>query len=321
MSTRRRGRTLGTILLVGAIVAVLAAASQVSHMLFDRPPPAPVIAPSASAGGPSGGAPPAPGADDSGLFQVALAEGGVDAFRDGNWVPVQRGDLLSKTDLVRTLAGGRAVLRLSVGTEIELRERVEIRLDRLSAAGASVDLRRGKLVARVAGAADALAITARDTRTSNDGPAHFVVLADEHGQVSVATLKGSARFAAAGKTVTVPAGSETRSRLGEPPDDPEKIPEEVLLQVVWPAAEKHAGAAALQGRAEPAALVTVNGTPVAVAPDGRFAAMVPLRDGANLVQVRAEDLAGRTREASTTLLRRPPRRPKLAPEPAELWKK
>jgi hypothetical protein len=40
-----------------------------------------------------------------------------------------------------------------------------------------------------------------------------------------------------------------------------------------------------------------------------------------MVQVQAEDLSGRTREASTTLVRRPPRPPKLAPEPAELWKK
>jgi len=320
MTLRRRSRRLGTFLLVVGVAAVLVAASQVSHMLFERPTRLTGAGLATSGAAAPGGAPTAP-VDDAGLFQVTASDGSVDAYRDGRWVPIQRGDLLTKTDLVRTLAGGRAVLRLSVGTEIELRERVEIRLDRLSTAGASVDLRRGKLVARVSTASDALAITARDTRTSNDGPAHFVVMADEHGVVSVATLKGTARFAAAGKTVAVREGSETRSRLGEPPDDPEKIPEEVLLQVVWPTAEKRAGAAALEGRTGRAALVTVNGTPVTVAPDGRFAAMVPLRDGPNLVQVRAEDLDGRTREAATTLLRRPARRPKLAPEPAELWKK
>jgi hypothetical protein len=64
----------------------------------------------------------------------------------------------------------------------------------------------------------------------------------------------------------------------------------------------------------------VNGAPVPVSPDGRFAAIVPLREGPNLVQVHAEDISGRTRDASATVLRRPARPPKLAPEPTELWK-
>jgi hypothetical protein len=296
------------VLLVIGAGAALFVATRVSRLLFERPVHQPGVA----------GRP--PGAEDGGVFQVMAAEGQVDAYRDGRWIAVQRGDLLTRDDVVRTVPASRAVLRLG-GTEIELREKVEIRLDRLSPAGASVDLRRGKVVARVSAPSDALAITARETRTSNEGPAHFVVMADEHGVVSVAALAGAARFAAAGKTVTVPAGSETRSRPGLPPDDPEKIPEEVLLQVVWPAAEKHAETAVLSGRAGTSALVTVNGVPTPVAPDGRFSATVPLREGSNVVEVQTEDVAGRTRRESTTLVRRPVRPPRLAPEPVELWKK
>jgi Glucodextranase, domain B len=213
------------------------------------------------------------------------------------------------------------VLRFSAGSEVELREKVEIRLDRVSAAGASVDLRRGKVVARVTAAGDALAITARDTRTSTEGAAHFVVMTNEQGQVSVAALKGSARFASAGKTVTVPEGTETRSQPGQPPEDPERIPEEVLLQVVWPTGERHGETTSVQGRVGHDATVTVNGSRAAVGPDGQFAADVPLRDGPNLLEVETEDLTGRTRRSSTTLIKRSVRAPKLTPEPAELWKK
>jgi hypothetical protein len=316
VSGARRFNHTGTALLVISVAVALFVATRVSGLLFERPARPRVGAPPVAGAGGSG----TPG-DEGAIFQVTAAEGQVDAYRDGRWIAIQRGDVLTRDDIVRTVPGARAVLHLSAGTEVELREKVEIRLDRLSAAGASLDLRRGKVVARVAAAGDALAITARETRTSNEGPAHFVVLADEHGQVSVAALKGKARFAAAGKTVALPQGTETRSRLGEPPDDPEKIPEAVLLQVVWPAGEKHGDTAAIQGQVAGTSVVTVNGTAAAVAPDGRFEARVPLREGANVVDVQAEDLAGRTRGASTTVVRRSARPPRLAPEPAELWKK
>jgi hypothetical protein len=320
LQPRRPGRLryLGTVVLALVIGAGLFVASRLSHVLFERPVrgtmPAAAAGSTATADGTAG--------EDASIFQVVSAEGQVDAFRDGRWIAIQKGDLLTRDDLVRTVPGARAVLRLSAGAEIELREKVEIRLDRLSAAGASVDLRRGKVVARVGDASrDILAITARDTRTSTEGPAHFVVQSDEHGQVSVAALKGTARFAAAGKTVVVRAGTETRSQVGAPPEDPEKIPEEVLLQVVWPEAERHGDTAAIEGQVRPASLVTINGSPAPVGSNGHFLATVPLREGNNRLEVQAEDLAGRTRHASTTLLRRPTRPPKLAPEPGELWKK
>jgi hypothetical protein len=178
------------------------------------------------------------------------------------------------------------------------------------------------VVARVEAANETLAITARETTTSTEGPAHVVVQADEHGQVSVATLKGKARFASAGKTVVVSEGTETRSaRAGAPPEDPERIPEDVLLQVVWPEGERHGDMARIEGHVGTASLVTVNGAETAVGGDGRFSAFVPLREGPNRVAVEAEDLAGRRRAAAATLVRRPTRPPRLAREPGDLWKR
>jgi hypothetical protein len=54
--------------------------------------------------------------------------------------------------------------------------------------------------------------------------------------------------------------------------------------------------------------------------DGRFTATVPLRTGKNSLEVKVEDLGGRTRQASATLLRRGPP-PTLTPEATDLWKK
>jgi hypothetical protein len=318
--TSSRFRHVGLAVLVVGVAGGVFAASRLSRVLFERPARS-TLAVAARAPGTSPATTGAP-AEDASLFQVVSSEGQVDAFRDGRWIAIQKGDLLTRDDVVRTVPGAHAVLRLSAGGEIELREKVEIRLDRLSAAGASVDLRRGKVVARVGDdARDTLAITARETRTSTEGPAHVVVQTDERGLVSVASLKGTARFASAGKTVVLPEGTETRSRAGAPPEDPERIPEDVLLQVVWPERERHNDSAAIEGRVRPASLVTINGAETPVGADGHFSATLPLREGTNRVDVQTEDLTGRRRMASSTLVRHPTRPPKLAPEPGELWKK
>jgi len=308
-----RARPVGTFAVVVAVGAGIYTAARVSRRLFERPSRASATALAT--------APPSPDAGAlARTFQVVSAEGQVDAYRDGRWIAIHEGDLLSRDDLVRTVAGARAVLRVSQGGEIELREKVEIRLDRLSAAGSSVDLRHGKVVARVAAANDTLAITARETTTSTEGPAHVVVQADEHGQVSVATLKGKARFASAGKTVVLPEGTETRSvRAGAPPEDPERIPEDVFLQVVWPEVDRHTETAQIEGHTRPDSLVTINGAQAAVGTDGRFRAAVPIREGGNRVAVEAEDLAGRHRTTGTNLVRPSSRPPKLAPEFGNLW--
>jgi len=309
-------RKLGTTLLVVSGLMALGAAALVSRRFLALGPRAP--GPTVAALAPPSAA--APARSEEALFQVTAATGTVEAQRGGLWLPIKKGDTLTRSDVVRTAAGGRAVLSLSAGTEIELRERVEIELDRL-AKGATVDLRRGKVVARVSGN-EGLAITSRDTRTANEGPAHFVVLSDERGRVSVAALSGKATFTAGGKSLTLPEGTQSSSEAGAAPSDPERIPEEVLLEVVWPAAEQRHGVAEteVQGRAAPSSVVTVNGARATVGADGHFTATVPLKTGKNAVDVAAEDLSGRTRQSSATLVRHGAP-PALTPESTDLWKK
>jgi hypothetical protein len=330
-TSSRRARTIILLLMTAAAIGAAVVLSR--RLLAPTRPPGggePAAATRTLVGRPAGG------------VEVTAATGTVEAQHEGRWVPVTAGDTLASTDVVRTAPGATAVLRLNVGTEIELRPGVEIGLGALGEDGAEatasadaagpsgscssaarLNLRRGRLLARVAGNEE-LAVTARDTRTTNAGPARFVVQADERGRVSVAALAGNARFTAAGTSVTVPEGTTTSAAAGAPPQDPEQIPAEVLLNVVWPMPERHDAETEISGRAAPASTITVrSGDTAKVAaagPDGRFKVVVPLRPGKTPVEIEAEDLTGRTRQVSTNLSRRGPP-PSLKPESTDLWKR
>lgn len=317
---RRRVRPYARLALMALVAAaVLLAATRMSRYLFERPRAPSEAAPTVTT--PGLALPRAdPGEADAAMFRVARSQGEVEALRDGQWVAVPLGEVIGSSDVIRTGAGSRAVLRLGSSTEIDLREKVQIRLDRLSRTEVSVDLVRGKVFAHVARAGDHLTISASETRTSNEVPTHFIVKAEESGRVSVAVTDGSARFASGGREVILGPGTESRSERGGVPAEPERIPEEVLLGVVWPEGEQHGGRATIAGNARPSSVVMLNGAPVAVAADGRFKSYLPLREGKNQIRVEAEDLMGRQKTTTTTLERLPAHRPELTPVPGPLWK-
>jgi len=280
-----------------------------------------------------GTVPPAPAGDggvapafqpqvESRIFQVAETSGRVEVMRNGVWTLVKPGDVLTQDDVVRT-ALGRALLKRGPATEIELRDRVEIRLDSISGDSASVDLRRGRVLAHVGRTGDNVAITAAHTRTANVDaqPARFIVTADERGRVAVATTEGAARFEAAGRAVTVPAGSETRAEPGAPPRDPEKIAEDVLLTVAWPAGERHEEKLPITGKVGPGSQVRVNGAPASLDGEGHFTASIAMHAGPNPIEVEVEDIAGRSKSERREIKKLATRPPDLTTVPVELWKK
>jgi len=304
----------------GVVVAALA----LGALRFSRPVgggmPGPSATPAAAGGGVS--APPFQPQVESRIFQVAETSGRVEVMRGGVWTLVKPGDVLTQDDVVRTTLG-RALLKRGPATEIELRDRVEIRLDSISGDSASVDLRRGKLLAHVGRTGDNVAITAAHTRTANldAQPARFIVTADEHGRVAVATTEGATRFEAAGRAVTVTAGHETRAEPGAPPRDPEKIAEDVLLTVAWPSGERHEEKLPITGKVGPGSLVRVNGAPASIDDAGHFAASIAMHTGPNPVEVEVEDVAGRSKSERREIKKIATRPPDLSPVPVELWKK
>jgi len=341
--TARRSTIRTLVVAVFAISAVVVA-TRLSRRLFESPDTAARTGADTVVGAPAAATVVAP-SDAEHLFEVVSATGKVEAQHGETWTAIRQGDKLTRSDVVRTSAASGAVLRLGEGTEIELRAGVEIRLDAWGtggpppepgapqqalpaqpgrSGGASVDLRRGKVLARV-GNTGALSINARETRTTSEGPARFVVLADQNGRVAVATISGTTRFAAGGKSVSLPAGTASASQAGAPPQDPEHISEEVFLNVVWPTVDRHGEHAQIKGRATPSSVVTVRAPggleTAAVGADGQFSVTVPVSVGKTPIEVEAEDLVGHTKQATTTLVRRPPAPPALTPEATDLWKK
>ncbi|MBC8131850.1 MAG: hypothetical protein H7X95_02630, partial [Deltaproteobacteria bacterium] len=137
----------------------------------------------------------------------------------------------------------------------------------------------------------------------------------------VATTEGAARFEAAGRTVSVAAGNTTRVEPGQQPSDPERISEDIFLSVAWPKGERREEMVPITGRTDPNVVVRVNGAEAAVDGSGHFAASVPVRTGANAIEVEVEDVAGRIKRQKGEVRKIPTKPPALTPVPTELWQK
>jgi hypothetical protein len=203
--------------------------------------------------------------------------------------------------------------------EIELRDNMDLRLDDLEKETAKVGLLRGgKVSASVTDGNEHVEITARHTKTANIGPARFVVSVSPSGKVNVASSEGSARFSAKGKDVVVSSGTTSTAMPDQAPSDPEPIPQELLLSVIWPDDDRMDGHARIKGKAQPSSRVNVNGVETDVGADGTFRALVPLKVGKNRVQVDAEDILGRSKTVDK-MVNRAAAAPALEPTHQELW--
>jgi hypothetical protein len=255
---------------------------------------------------------------ESPLFRVTRLQGEAETLQNGQWYVVRAGQLLSTKDVLRTKSGARATLRRG-SMELELPDNTDVRLEDLAQATARVGLLRGRrLSASVGNETDQLEITARNTRAQNLGAARFIVSMTEAGKVSVAAKEGSARFEAKGKAVILAPGSTSTAELNETPTDPEPIPPELLLSVIWPEDDRVVDEGFIQGRVTPSTQININGRPTDVGRDGAFSLKVALKTGKNRIQVEAEDVVGRKKTVEKTITRSVPA-PILEPSGDELW--
>jgi hypothetical protein len=305
----RNRRAIATAALIAAVIGTLVAASVVSRQFFEGPTrqasphhPQVLAAPALS------------------LYRVAAIEGPVEVLHLGQWYVVQAGDLLPLSDVLRTPKGSRAILRRG-GVEIEVREEVDIRLEKIASdTAASFDLIRGTVAASVDNSNEQVTISGGGARAVNKGAARFVFELGPNGQVVLGTARGTALFEARGKELEVPAGHESIARPGEEPSDPEPLPEDLLLSVIWPELEHSATNVEVAGKTRSNSRVKINGVEIPVNPDGRFAQSVPLFVGPNKVEVQAEDILGHKKATNRTIRRTPPS-PTLEPTEEDLWKR
>ena len=312
MSQRRRRRmSRFEVAIISLVVVILATATLFSRFYFERrrfemPAGLPSLLPRIRPAGPA-------------QFRVSTLAGNVEAFQNGQWWVARAGHLLSPQDVVRTHDDSSASL-LRGSVEIKLGGNMDLRVDELGKGKTKLGLLRGTLSANVGKDNEKVEIEARGTRTINVGAARFTVSAPPSGKVSVATSEGEARFEAQGKQVLVGKGNESTAFPGAAPSDPEPIPEQILLSVIWPEDDKAESVSKIRGRASPSSRVRVNGEEAPVAPDGSFLAHVPVSETPTHVRVDDEDTTGR-QTALDKVLRRPPRAPWLQPTGEGLWKK
>ena len=311
MSSDRRNQARRFAITVLALVAgVLVLASLLSRRFFEqRQPEMPAgLSP----------VPPVTPETDTKYFRVTALQGEVEALQNNQWYLVRAGHLLSTKDVVRTRPGGRVLLRRG-SVEIELQGNMDLRLDDLEKETARVGLLRGgKVSASVAGPGELVEITARHTKTANVGAARFVVSMSSSGKVTVAASEGAARFSGKGKDVLVSAGTVSTAMPDQAPSDPEPMPQEILLSVVWPEDDRIDSQATVKGKAQTSSHVVVNGVDTEVDGNGQFHAKVPLRIGKNRLQIEAEDIIGRTKVVDKVVTRAAPP-PKLEASSAEIW--
>jgi hypothetical protein len=252
-------------------------------------------------------------------FHVAAVQGVVDFVQDGKVYVLQAGDLLSLKDVIRTGKGARVLLHRK-SSELEVRENLEVQLQSIANQQAEFSIIGGKgaMSANVRDVESTVRINSDDIHAVNVGPSRWVVARGEEGKVAVAVSEGNVQFAGHGSSVIVKAGTESVATKTLPPSSPNRTPEDLLLDVVWPEASQAHDVAAIEGKASPASTVLVNGREVTVNADGTFKAEVPLKVGNNPVQVQAEDLQGRKKVAAETV-RRQANAPALESAKEDLW--
>jgi hypothetical protein len=138
--------------------------------------------------------------------------------------------------------------------------------------------------------------------------------------VQVAAEKGEVRFSSHGKEVAVRQGTQSRAGQGEAPSDPERLPEDLFMSIIWPELQRQDANAQIRGRVSPSSRVKINGVHAVIAPDGSFSAVPALDVGTNRVEVQAEDLIGRKKNVAR-VINLDPQKPMLKATPGALWKR
>jgi hypothetical protein len=250
---------------------------------------------------------------------LASHSGEVEVRRGGTWKAASPGEQLSLDDAVRTRGAGAATLQVGEAT-VELGAGTEVSVRELSVQLARLELEHGRLAAELPEEELVLRVhAAQSSAVAEAKSGAFTVFNDGRGLVAVAPTAGEVKLSSKGGDVVLAAGER-----GQVVDDakPEKdaLPGKVLLKVVWPDRKlPRPREVVVAGTVDSSTTVEINGTPVAVARDGRFETKVPMRRGPNPLSVTAKDLAGKTATEQRTIeVNRGP--PSAKADTDDLWK-
>jgi ferric-dicitrate binding protein FerR (iron transport regulator) len=155
---------------------------------------------------------------------VEAAQGGVYKVTGDKTQTVKTGEKLLRGERIRTAKSSSAVVKLSDGTLVEMRERSEFSVND-TAAGATINLERGQVIVQAAKQRDRkLFVQTDDSLVSVTGTIFSVNSGAKGSRVSV--IEGEVHVDNAGKDLVLHAGGQTTTH-----DSIERIP--VREEVAW----------------------------------------------------------------------------------------
>jgi hypothetical protein len=268
------------------VVAITAGGAIVARIVFDRV----VYEPEPSAT--RSGEEPAP----AGTVQVVAVRGTVErSSRAGAWGPIATGDQLGAEDSIRTGPSSTAELGVGERSRMTVADATQITVHEVTSAVHRFRLTRGRIAVDYGeGRGRRLRVEDESGRAVETEHARFGVLATG-AMLAVATETGSVALRARGAEVAVGTGEQSAATGDGPPSPAEPIPSALLLKLASAAAGLDRDeCTALSGAASTASSLDVDGEPVPIAEDGRFAVRVRRRRGQATVLVSVVDALGRT---------------------------
>ncbi len=225
---------------------------------------------------------------------VAAVDGKVERLREGGWSSLRVGDTVRTLDAIRTGPKSRTDLEIDSSSRLSVAEETQLDVAALTGEVHRFNLKKGRIAAAYQPSATRLLrIEGGRGEVAESSGGRFSVLAGEK-EFAVATETGTVNLRAAGIAVAVAENQMSKAVAGAAPAAPAPLPAELLLKVAL-AARRPPGSCAVEGKADPGAVVRVAGEAVEVGPDGRFSASLRGHP-AGRIKVISSDALGRIRE-------------------------
>ncbi|MCP4605469.1 MAG: FecR domain-containing protein [Proteobacteria bacterium] len=212
------------------------------------------------------------------------------------WNELSVGEALEDDDTVRTGDSSKVTLRVGQKSKLELAERAELGIGRVSPRDRRFKLLSGRIsVDYKEKDSRRLRIENKDGSTAAETEEGIFVVLNTGATIAVATKTGVVDLFSAGQQVAVLPGQQSVA-AGGAPSSPGPIPVDVMLRVIDPGCRiQRDGFIVLKGRTTPGAAVSANGNVAEMSPSGRFSVRVPLKVGKNSIVVTTEDISGNTK--------------------------
>lgn len=237
-------------------------------------------------------------------------------------VQLLAGAVLHESDAIETSEGSAIELGSGESYQIFLDGAARFGVREITAELSRFRLEEGLAEAKVkSDTGRVLMIESSDDASVRTGGGRISVAAGG-GRVALGVTEGEAQLGSGGQIVAVRAGQISVAERGRAPSAPVTLPRSLLLKVDWPSErETNRRRIVVRGRASPGALVSVGGERVKVRPDGVFTHILFLREGLQVIEARARDVAGRREVTKSPPVVLDTRAPAAEFDTGDLWGK